>query len=58
MSVANYDILNILGNNINSSTYKVKHKKTGQTLVWRIVDYENKSNSDKDYLIDDIKKEN
>ncbi|XP_018564702.1 serine/threonine-protein kinase Nek2-like [Anoplophora glabripennis] len=57
MSADNYDILNILGHSINSSSYKVKDRKTGQTLAWRVVDYENKSNSNKEHMLDHIKKQ-
>lgn len=55
MFIDEYDVLSILGNNINSSTYKVKHKKTGKVLVWRTLDYENKNDANK-HLIDIIKK--
>lgn len=55
MLVDDYDVLSILGNNINSSTYKVKHKKTGNILVWQTVDYKSKNEPNRE-LLDNIKK--
>ncbi|KAJ8910007.1 hypothetical protein NQ315_006011 [Exocentrus adspersus] len=55
MSIDDYDILSILGNNINCTTYKVRHKENGNLFVWKSVDCGNKSNTNKELLLNQIK---
>lgn len=52
----NYEVLSILGADLNSTCYKVKHKMTSEIYVWKAVSYENFTESEKHSLISRIEK--
>lgn len=53
-SIDDYIILNILGNNINSASYKVQNKLSKEIFVWRTIDYGNINSVERKQLFNKI----
>ncbi|KAJ8983272.1 hypothetical protein NQ317_007172 [Molorchus minor] len=56
MAMENFNILNILGSSITSTTYKVRHKETNEVFIWQMVDCETLSEHEVELLTEKLNK--
>ncbi|KAJ8970274.1 hypothetical protein NQ314_001304 [Rhamnusium bicolor] len=56
MSLEDYEVLSIIGNNINSTTYKVRHKETKKIFIWQTVKFDKTGNTNVEFLREQVKK--